>query len=161
VKHHLLALCTLLACATSANGQTQAEQDAAELADTIRTFNDTFGSAVDGELTPDQITQYEALITPIMDVDVQHKYLCGLSAQASVGQAGILVALRGPAMAELRQQTQDAIVPGSLNDWMVQISQPLIIPLGQDRTLAVAINECLQRPIEYVMNIDTPMSEIN
>lgn len=140
--------------------QTQAEQNAKELADLIRSFNAAFGGVVDGELTPAQIDTYQSLVTPILDVDEQQKYLCGLAALQSGMMAALRLSLQSPGMAEKLPDIENEIVPGSLKDWMVQISQSVIQPLGMERAMSIASNACLGKPMAYVMNIDTPMDQI-
>lgn len=153
-------LLTFLAWAAPSIAQTQAEQNAKELADLIRSFNAAFGDVVDGEMTPAQIDTYQSLVTPMLDVDEQQKYLCSLAALNSGTMASLLLSMRSPSMAAQLQEIENEIVPGSLMDWMVQVSQPLILPLGMDRSMAVANNECLNKPMAYVMNVDTPMDQI-
>lgn len=153
-------LLTFLAWAAPTIAQTHAEQNAKELADLIRDFNAAFGGVVDGEMTPAQIDTYQSLVTPMLDVNAQHKYLCGLTALNSAMMASLRVSMNSPGMAEELQEITNEIVPGSLMDWMVQVSQSLILPLGMERATAVAQNECLSKPMAYVMNVDTPMDQI-
>lgn len=159
-------------CALPVGAQNAAhtpDQQAKDVADVIRQFNETLGEAVDGELDDRQIDLFEQMISPALDVERQHDYLCGLAAMQGAMQAGLLLETEQRAAAssnpvwaemveEMRRDVDEDITIGSLEDWLYQFSLSIVPSLGFDRTVQAAKHECLQQPMSFVRLSNVPMT---
>lgn len=167
-----LTIATLIfACgsipAAAQNAASDAEEQAREIADAVREFNEALGPIVEGELSASQIDTFERMIAPALNVDVQHETFCNMLA---FGSAAVLLRARTglsdpstpPEMIDVFTELADGatadIVPGSMEDWLFQFSVPLIVPLGLERTTAAGLHECLQHPMAHAMFSSVPMN---
>lgn len=164
MKLLLLAASLFILTSSTLAAQTDAEREANDLSDTIRRFNDIIGDVVDGELTPSQIDQFEEMITPVFDVDVQHRSMCHIVSMGSVITGGMLWSMSQPEIATVMtdelESLESDIVPGSLHDWLVQFSINLLPIIGFERVMAAAQHECIQKPFAFALHSELPMNSL-
>lgn len=143
---------------TGTSTYAQDEPNATDLGDAIREFNEAFGGVVDGEMTPEQIAEFERMIAPAFELDDGHRMLCYGAAYSGVGNAAMLgMATGNPYLSEMAEQVRRDVVPGSLHAWLMEFSAPLILGLGQERAVAAASHQCLQQKYVYALYPDVPM----
>lgn len=151
-----LILCAALIATPPAladTAQADAQQQAEEIADIIRDYNDALGDVVQGELTPAQIDQFEQIITPALNVDTQHQSLCGMLGFNAVQRAGIALS-----SAQMAAEMAAELTPGSMSDRLYQLTAQLVLGLGFERSVQAASHECLQHPIINAMFADVAMN---
>lgn len=152
-----LTLLIILLSAQVTSAQTAAEAEAENLANTIRQFNEAFGDVVDGEMTEAQIAQFEKMIAPAFDANKLHIGLCSGLAFTSIVNASVFL---NPAMSDMNDELRRELVPGSIRDWLVQFTTPLIQNLGYERTIAAVKNECLQKRYVHAAYPDLNMNSL-
>lgn len=158
---HAVTLLAIFLSIQVSSAQATAEDDAEELADVIREFNEAFGDIVDGEMTATQIAEFERMITPAFDVEKIHIAQCSMVAYASIVNATIIATARlNPALSEMADEVRGELVTGSIRDWLVRFSIPLVHSLGFERSLAATSYQCQQKKYAFAMHPDLEMNSL-